>query len=88
MLVSIIGQKWKQQIEKGMNMSETMITREMKIEQLVELKADAVGYLFHKRIRCIRCGEPVWDTIEEAARKVNYSEEEIDQLIEELNHLD
>lgn len=68
-------------------MAETKITRATKIEQLVELKEDAVSFLFHKNIRCIRCGEPVWDTIEEAARKKNYSEEEIDQLIEELNQL-
>jgi hypothetical protein len=68
-------------------MTETTINRKMKIEQLVELKPDAVGYLFHKNIRCIRCGEPVWDSIEDAARKKNYSEEEIDQLIDELNRL-
>jgi uncharacterized protein with PIN domain len=70
-----------------LSMAETKITRATKIEQLVELKEDAVSFLFHKNIRCIRCGEPVWDTIEEAARKKNYSEEEIDQLIEELNQL-
>ncbi|MCK5912426.1 MAG: hypothetical protein KAG12_01005 [Desulfuromusa sp.] len=68
-------------------MAETIITRDMKIEQLVELKEDAVGYLFHKNIRCIRCGEPVWDTIEEAARKKDYTEDEIDVLMEELNRL-
>lgn len=68
-------------------MADTIITREMKIEQLVELKPDAVGYLFHKNIRCIRCGEPVWDTIEEAARKKNYTDAEIDQLLDELNRL-
>lgn len=68
-------------------MEENRITRDMTIERLVELKEDAVGYLFHKRIRCIRCGEPVWDTIEAAARKVNYSEEEIDLLVDELNNL-
>ena len=68
-------------------MTETTINRKMKIEQLVELKPDAVGYLFHKNIRCIRCGEPVWDSIEDAARKKNYSEEEIDQLVDELNRL-
>ena len=68
-------------------MAETPITRDMKIEQLVELKEDAVGYLFHKKIRCIRCGEPVWDTIEEAARKKDYTEIEIDELIDELNRL-
>ncbi len=68
-------------------MTETKITRDMKIEQLVELKEEAVSFLFNKNIRCIRCGEPVWDSIEEAARKKDYSEEEIDQLIEELNQL-
>lgn len=68
-------------------MAETVITRDMKIEQLVELKQEAVSYLFNKNIRCIRCGEPVWDSIEEAARKKDYSDAEIDQLIEELNQL-
>jgi len=68
-------------------MADAIITRKMKIEQLVELKPDAVGYLFHKNIRCIRCGEPVWDTIEEAARKKDYSEAEIDTLLDELNRL-
>ena len=68
-------------------MADTLITRDMKIEQLVELKDDAISYLFRKNIRCIRCGEPVWDTIEEAARKKDYSEAEIDQLLDELNQL-
>lgn len=68
-------------------MADTTITRDMKIEQLLELKEDAVGYLFRKNIRCICCGEPVWDTIEEAARKKDYSEAEIDRLLEDLNLL-
>ena len=68
-------------------MADTLITRDMKIEQLVELKEDAISYLFRKNIRCIRCGEPVWDTIEEAARKKDYSEAEIDQLLDDLNQL-
>ena len=68
-------------------MAETKVTRDMKIEQLGELKEDAVSFLFNKNIRCIRCGEPTWDTIEEAARKKDYSDDEIDQLVEELNQL-
>ena len=68
-------------------MADTTITRDMKIEQLIESKEDAVSYLFKKDIRCIRCGEPVWDTIEEAARKKDYTEAEIDQLLEDLNLL-
>jgi hypothetical protein len=69
-------------------MSDEKITRTTTIEKLVELKEDAVGYLLHRRIRCIRCGEPTWDTLEEAARKVDYTEEEIDALVDELNRLD
>lgn len=68
-------------------MTELTVTRQMKIEQLIEVKKDAVTFLFERDIRCIRCGEPVWDTIEEAARKKNYSEEQIDALIVELNGL-
>ncbi len=68
-------------------MQGKIITRDMTLEQLVELKEDAVGYLFHKGIRCIRCGEPVWDTIEAAARNKQFSEEEIDQLVDDLNRL-
>lgn len=68
-------------------MGDLTISRQTTIEQLVDQKEDAVGYLFHKRIRCIRCGEPVWDSIEDAARKVGYSEEEIDELVKELNAL-
>jgi len=83
--MSSYGQK--KHLDKELKMADTLITRDMKIEQLVELKEDAVGYLFHKNIRCIRCGEPVWDTIEDAARKKDYSEDEIDQLLDDLNRL-
>lgn len=68
-------------------MEKEIITGDMTLERLVELKADAVAYLFHKGIRCIRCGEPVWDTIEAAARKKQFTDEEITQLLDELNRL-
>lgn len=63
------------------------ITREMTLEELVELKEEAISYLFNKDIRCILCGEPVIDTIEQAARRKNYSEAEIDKIVAELNAL-
>lgn len=68
-------------------MTELTVTRQMKIEQLIEIKKDAVAFLFERDIRCIRCGEPVWDSIEEAARKKGYTEEQIDALVIELNEL-
>ena len=68
-------------------MTQQLITRTTTIEDLVEIKEDAIGFLFDRNICCIHCGEPVWDTLEGAARKKNYSEEEIDQLVTALNKL-
>lgn len=64
-----------------------MITRTTTLEELIRIKADAAAYLAHKKIRCVRCGEPVWDSIEDAARRAGYAEDEIDPLIEELKGL-
>lgn len=63
------------------------ITRDMTLEELVDLKDEAIDYLFKKDIRCILCGEPVLDTIEHAARIKKYSEEQIDGIIDDLNAL-
>ena len=69
-------------------MNKTEISRQMTIEELVEAKPEAVNFLFKRGIRCIRCGEPIWDTLEAAARQKNFSEDEIDQLLLDLNLLD
>jgi methionine synthase II (cobalamin-independent) len=63
------------------------ISRQTTIEDLVALKPAAVSYLFKKGVRCIRCGEPVWGTLEQAAREKGFSESEIDVFVEELNGL-
>ena len=65
----------------------SVVNRQTTIEDLVELKPAAVSYLFRKGIRCIRCGEPVWGTLEQAAREKGFSEAEIDVFVEELNGL-
>jgi len=64
-----------------------LITRQTTIEDLVEIKAEAISYLFRKGIRCIRCGEPVWGSLEEAAREKGFSDTEIDLFVEQLNQL-
>ncbi len=64
------------------------ITKQTSIEELVELKAEAINYLFRKGVRCIRCGEPIWGTLEQAAREKGFSDAEIDVLVKELNALD
>jgi len=64
-----------------------MITKETTIEDLVSDFPDSVTFLMQKGIRCLRCGEPSWGTIESAAREKNFDDREIDEIVKELNHL-
>ncbi len=63
------------------------ITKKITIEELVELKPGAVRYLSAKGIKCIACGEPVWGTLEEAAKEKGFSVKDIKGIVEELNKL-
>jgi len=64
-----------------------MITKEITIEELVEKYPQSIEFLSSKKIRCIRCGEPIWGTLEEAAKEKQFSENEINQIVEELNKI-
>jgi len=64
-----------------------MITKDMLIEDLVNDFPDSVTFLMMKGIRCLRCGEPSWGTIELAAKEKFFSDEEIENTIKELNNL-
>lgn len=64
-----------------------MITKDITIEDLVEDYPFSVNYLSKKGIRCIACGEPIWGTLEEACIEKNFSQEDIDAVVEELNQL-
>jgi len=63
------------------------ISKNTTIEELVETVPESVAYLSKKGIRCIMCGEPIWGTLEEAAQEKGFSDEEIDQVVQELNDL-
>jgi len=63
------------------------IRKNTTIEELVEKVPESVAYLSKKGIRCIMCGEPIWGTLEEAAQEKGVSDEEIDQVVQELNAL-
>jgi methionine synthase II (cobalamin-independent) len=63
------------------------ITRDTTIEELVNLLPAAVRYLMEKGIRCIACGEPIWGTVESAAREKGFDDEGIDRIVAELNEL-
>ncbi len=64
-----------------------MITKDIQIEDLVENYPFAVRYLMEKKIRCIMCGDPVWGTLEEAAREKGFDEKDIRVFVDELNTL-
>lgn len=64
-----------------------MIDSNISIEKLVEKYSFATAYLSEKGIRCIRCGEPIWGTLEEACLMKNFTQEEIRNVVEDLNKM-
>lgn len=68
-------------------MPKPEITKDILIEELVENYPFSVRYLMEKGIRCIMCGEPIWGTLEEAAKEKNFSDEKIRGFIEEMRIL-
>lgn len=65
-------------------MNFPMITRDITIAGLTENYPFSVGWLSQRGIRCIRCGEPIWGTLAEAAREKGFSDSQIDDLVTEL----
>lgn len=63
------------------------ITKDITIEDLVNRKVQSVRYLADRGIKCIACGEPIWGTLEQAAREKGFSEVEIADFVRELNAL-
>ncbi len=68
-------------------MAKPEITKDILIEELVNNYPFSVKYLMEKGIRCIMCGEPIWGTLEEAAKEKNFSDEEIQGFVDEMNKL-
>jgi hypothetical protein len=62
-----------------------MINKEIEIEELVREHPFSVRFLMEKGIKCIACGEPVWGTLEEAAKEKGLSDEQILKILDELN---
>jgi len=64
-----------------------IIKKETKIEELVNTLPASVMYLNEKGIKCIACGEPVWGTLEEAAKEKGFDKEDIEKFVRDLNRL-
>lgn len=63
------------------------ITKDIEIEDLVKLVPESVTYLMNNGIRCLRCGEPIWGTLEEASIEKGFKEKHIQKFVDDLNSL-
>ena len=61
------------------------VTKNIFIEDLIKQVPQSVTYLMEKGIRCLRCGEPIWGTLEEAALEKGFGEPEIENFVNDLN---
>ena len=67
---------------------KAVITRNILIEDLINDYSFSVRFLMENGIRCIRCGEPIWGTLEEAAKEKDFSDEALDAFIEEMKQIE
>lgn len=72
---------------KSYQIFNMMINKEITIEELVNEYPGSMNYLGDKGIRCIRCGEPIWGTLESAAWEKGFSGKEIDEFVRNLKQL-
>ena len=63
------------------------ITKNILIEDLVENYPISIDYLSKQGIRCIRCGEPIWGTLEDVSIEKGFTTEEIENFVKELKVL-
>jgi methionine synthase II (cobalamin-independent) len=66
---------------------EKKISRDIYIEDLVNTLPDSVIYLMNKGIRCLRCGEPSWGTLETAAKEKGFNDNDIELFVDDLNKI-
>jgi hypothetical protein len=64
-----------------------VIRRDTLIEDLVDAVPASVGYLLGRGIPAIVCGEPIWGTLEEAAKGKGYTDPQIDEIVAGLSAL-
>ena len=66
-------------------MTKKLITKEMWVEEILEKYPTAQEFLSKKNIVCVMCGEPVWGSLKELMQDKDFSDDEIDTIIKELN---
>ena len=68
-------------------MKKVRINKEIEIEDLVKELPESVAYLRNEGIRCLRCGEPIWGSLETAAKEKGFNEIEIKKFVSDLNNM-
>ncbi len=68
-------------------MKSVEINKDIYIEELVNNYTFSIPYLAQKGIRCIACGDPVWGTLEEAAKEKGFQDSDIQSFVDELRVL-
>lgn len=63
------------------------INEDIEIEDLVKILPQSVTYLSEKGIRCLRCGEPIWGSLKNAAEEKGFSANEIKKFVNDLNKM-
>jgi len=61
------------------------INKDIWIEDLLEKYPQSQQFLSQKGIVCIRCGEPVWGSLEEQMEEKGFSKNDMNTIILELN---
>lgn len=65
----------------------SMIQKEITIEELVTKVPESVSYLMRKGIKCLACGDPIWGTLESAAKEKGFDETAIVEFVKDLNQM-
>jgi len=68
-------------------MKKVKINKEIEIEDLVKELPESVAYLRNEGIRCLRCGEPIWGSLEAAAKEKGFNEIDIEKFVSDLNNM-
>lgn len=63
------------------------ISKDISIEELIDLVPESTGYLLRYGIKCESSGIPVWGSLDEIARKKGFTTIDIDTFVIELNRL-
>ena len=63
------------------------IDKDIEIEDLIKILPESVTYLMDQGIRCLRCGEPLWGSLESAALEKGFNNEQITVFVNELNNM-